>query len=677
MKRLILLVASLMAAYGQNAAVATAPAPGNDGSNNGSSNSGSSDAQTPAAATGNEWLAGSFDLGWRTVSGIGGSVDTYRSIINLGDGPRLVNADFTITDPKHRAFDTINVRASDWGGDPYSTVHVDAHKKNWYDFTADYRDIAYFNALPSFADPLLSSGLVLDEQSFDTRRRIGNFEIDILPNHWFTPYFAFDSDTGAGTGVNGYVTGTTAYPVPTTFDDQTRMYRAGVRMEFQKFHVTLEQGGTTFNSYQSQYQPGGQTNYGNMFNPVFGQTLLLSGLGTTYGITGNSIYTKALLTANPFSWLDLSGQFLYSQPTTNVNYLANAAGNLYLPSQILFYSSQQFLLASEAEMPHTTGSFSAELRPFRRLRIIESWFTDRLHNAGSANSTQTLAGGQLGANSSEITSLLLASTLLTNYNEERIDLLYELTPKITLRGGYRYVWGNAADAVFPAEGLASADMGQLRRNSVLGGITYHPNTNWTFSGSAEGAYGSGEYFRTSLYDYQKSQAHASWQALTSLNVAADFFLLKNQNPTPGINYDMGMTSESLSLTWNPQGKPWDFQGSYSRQDFRSQIGYLIPENLQSGLSIYRDNEHAATGLFDLKLPEIGGLQPKFSAGGSFFFASGSRPTQFFEPVGTVWLPVSHRVSLFAEWRYFGYGETFYLFEGFRTHVVTTGLRFTL
>ena len=51
--------------------------------------------------------------------------------------------------------------------------HLDAKKAKLYDFSADYRDMAYFNFLPSYADPLLSRGIVLNEQSFDTRRRFG------------------------------------------------------------------------------------------------------------------------------------------------------------------------------------------------------------------------------------------------------------------------------------------------------------------------------------------------------------------------------------------------------------------------------------------------------------------------------------------------------------------------
>src|SRR5215472_16660086 len=116
--------------------------------------------QTAVPAT-EPLLTGSIDLGYRWRSGVGGSFDTYRSIVNLGSGPKLLGADFTLTDPKHRAFDQIRVRAYSWGDEPYQTLHVDAAKSKTYNFTADYRDFAYFNFLPSNADPLLARGIVL------------------------------------------------------------------------------------------------------------------------------------------------------------------------------------------------------------------------------------------------------------------------------------------------------------------------------------------------------------------------------------------------------------------------------------------------------------------------------------------------------------------------------------
>ena len=108
----------------------------------------------------------------------------------------------------------------------------------------------------------------------------------------------------------------------------------------------------------------------------------------------------------------------------------------------------------------------------------------------------------------------------------------------------------------------------------------------------------------------------------------------------------------------------------------SNIGYLDPGTLQPLTSDYRDNAHTATALFDLKLPHGSGVAPKLTAGGSFFISSGSRPTSYYQPLATLWVPIGKKLNWFGEWRYYGYGEAFYLYEGFRANTVTTGLRFT-
>lgn len=628
-------------------------------------------APSPVPST-ESWLSGSIDLGYRWRTGVGGSFDAYRSIVNLGSGPKLLGADFTLTGPRHRAFEQIHVRAYSWGDEPYQTLHLDAKKSKLYDFSADYRDIAYFNFLPSYADPLLARGIVLSEQSFDTRRRFASFQLDLLPGNWFIPYFAYDRDSGSGAGATTFVTDANEFPAPNTLRDLTNLYRGGVRFELRRFHVTLEQGGTAFKDDQNVFQNPGSTNFGNVATPVFGQKTDLTSLLAAYGVRGTSIYSKVLFTANAAPWLDLYGQFLYSQPDTDVHYRQADTGNLLLQSQLLFFSSQQYLVSATAKLPHTSGSFGAEIRPFRRVRIVQSWLTDRLHNAGSATSNQTVAGAGVSAQISAV----LASSLLTNYNQEEFDVFYDLTSKLMLRGGYRYVWGDASEAVLPPAGLVSSDRGSLRRNVGIGGVTFRPSQKLSIAAEAEAASSGGAYFRTSLYDYQKVRAQARYQALASLGFAADFTLLRNQNPAPGVKYDYLAHQESISLFWSPARKTWDFQGSYTRSTLRSDIDYLAPQTLLSQPSLYRDNAHTAAALLNIKLPLASGLAPKLTAGGSFFVSSGSRPSSYFQPLATLWLPVGKKINWFAEWRYYGYGEAFYLYEGFRTNLVTTGVRFT-
>ena len=535
-------------------------------------------------------LTGWVDFGYLWLPGVGGSYDTYRSIIDVHSGPKLLGADFTLADPKHRWFDTIQVRSTTWGAEPSSSLHVEAKKSGLYDFNADYRDFAYYNFLPSYADPLLGQGIVLDEQSFDTRRKIAALSLDIRPGHWWTPYFGWDHDSSAGTGASVFVTDGNNYPVPNTLADSTDLYRAGIRFEKRKFHVTLEEGGTVFKSDQDLFQMPGVVNNGNFSAPVLGQTLDLTGLVADYGEHGSSAYSKALFSASPTSWLDIYGQFLFSQPDVHVNYQQDDAGTLYLQSQILFYPAEQELLTSMAEQPHTSANLGAEIRPFKRVRIVESWLTDRLHDAGSAASAQALAFPALTLSS------LLATTLVTNYSQESLDVFFDASSKLTLRGGYRYVWGDAEYAFLPPQGLASADSQQLRQNIGIGSVTYRPAQKISVTGEVEGASSSGVYFRTSLYDYQKVRAQVHYQPLQSLSVSADFTLLNNQNPLAGTNYDYSMHQESLSLYWSPRAsKIFDIQGAYSRSDLKSNIGYLEPETLTPQLSAYRDDSHTAHG----------------------------------------------------------------------------------
>jgi hypothetical protein len=208
-------------------------------------------------------------------------------------------------------------------------------------------------------------------------------------------------------------------------------------------------------------------------------------------------------------------------------------------------------------------------------------------------------------------------------------------------------------------------------------VTFRPGHGISVTGEVEGGSSSGVYFRTSLYDYQKVRAQARYQATASLSLAADFTLLNNHDPLPGVNYDYLAHQESLSVLYSPAGgKLWDFEGSYTRSDLRSNLGYFSPQDLVPQISRYRDNSHTANALFNLHPFHGAHFAPRLTAGGSFFISSGSRPTNFYQPVAKLWVPLAKHVSLFTEWEYYGYGEAFYLYEGFRTHIVTAGLRFT-
>jgi len=628
-------------------------------------------AASPVPADEN-WLTGYIDLGYRWETGVYGSYDTYRSIVDLGSGPKLLATEFTITDPKHRLFDRIDVRAFNWGDDPYETLHIGVKKARLYDFSADYRNIAYYNNLPAFADPLLATtGVILNEQSLDTRQKLSSFRLDLLPASRIVPYLAYDHDADTGTGVATFVSGGNEYPVINLVSNSTNNYRGGVRVELSRFHITLEQGGTTFKDNQQLYQNPGLTNYGNFTSPLFGQTLDLTSLNEAYWVSGSSVYSKGLLTANITPWLDLYGQFLYSQPTSNVNFIGSSAGNQVVLSQVLFYTGEQSIISAESKMPHTSGSFGAEIRPLRRLRVLPSWLTDRLHNNGSNTGQQNLttASGPVGIDS------LLSSGLVTDFNQAGLTLMYDLTPKMTLRGGYQYVWGNASDIVLPPSGLAYMDMGKIRRNVVLAGFGWRPMEKLSFNVDFEEGSSGSTYFRTSLYNYQRGRVRGRYRISPSFSLSSSVSVLHNENPTPGINYTFTSHQESASFLFSPaSGKYWDFEGTYTRATVRSDIYYLNPTFLIPEESLYTDNSHTISALFNVNMPGWLGYKTRLTLGGSAFLSSGSNPTTFYQPVAKLAMILTKHVSWISEWRYYGFNESFYSYQSFRTDMLTTGVR---
>jgi hypothetical protein len=162
-----------------------------------------------------------------------------------------------------------------------------------------------------------------------------------------------------------------------------------------------------------------------------------------------------------------------------------------------------------------------------------------------------------------------------------------------------------------------------------------------------------------------------YQLLSTLHLSGDYNILSNSNPTLQESYKFLVHQESAALTWNPKGKKFDFEGSYEHCGYHSQIGYLIPQLLSSAESIYNENCHTISALFNLTYKKA-----RLTAGGSAVLTSGSQPTTYYQPVAKLSVPLTKSLGAFAEWRYYGFGEAFYMYESFRANTFTTGLRFS-
>ena len=89
--------------------------------------------------------------------------------------------------------------------------------------------------------------------------------------------------------------------------------------------------------------------------------------------------------------MNLYGQYLRSDVKIDARYFDIASGNFALLSSLLLYSGQYNLGTSAASAPHTLGNAGVEIRPFRRLRIVESFTTNRYNATGAGDADRTIA----------------------------------------------------------------------------------------------------------------------------------------------------------------------------------------------------------------------------------------------------------------------------------------------
>ena len=146
-----------------------------------------------------------IEVGYRWVSDIAGNSDMYRSMVNLGEGPKLLRSNISLRSKIGTGlFDSLDMSMNSWGGDPYNTFHLSLGRTDLYDFRADYRNYSYYNFIPTYANPLLTKGKFFGQHSLDTSYRSTDLELKLFPNSKVRPYVAYSRSSSFGPGFTTY-----------------------------------------------------------------------------------------------------------------------------------------------------------------------------------------------------------------------------------------------------------------------------------------------------------------------------------------------------------------------------------------------------------------------------------------------------------------------------------------
>ncbi len=147
---------------------------------------------------------GRFVLGFRNVD-VGGTETKYKEDFNLSDGPRLMDLDFALA-PEGTLkdmVDRIQLTVSDFGDDPFQSLHLAVDKFGTYSFQFNHWKSAYFyddTILPeALANERISNGGDFHTFDFDRVRNEAKLKLNLSPRAELDFGFNEYTKTGSST----------------------------------------------------------------------------------------------------------------------------------------------------------------------------------------------------------------------------------------------------------------------------------------------------------------------------------------------------------------------------------------------------------------------------------------------------------------------------------------------
>ncbi len=605
-----------------------------------------------------------LDLGYRWLAGPEGSEDLYRSQLDYGEGPKLFGADFFTSSPDgaNRFFDRLEFSFSNWGGEPYNTARVRASRDGVYELRFDYRQNRYFSSIPSFANPFFAQGVLESQHRFDVAQRSIDLEVQFRPGKRVSPHVFWRRSSRGGPLVTTLAADGDEFLLEADADQQANDLGGGVQFEWPQLTLVLEQG---FRWYRDQtvlrsdgFQPG------NSSRRIFGQDIVLDEYLGRQDVDGVVSFSNASAVWQAHRTLLLRGRFSYGLADWDSTFTDATQGVFFsFPPDAIFYQSRDLLSQGTAKRPSLWGDFSADWRPHSRIQFTERFRTRRYHVSGSTLNLLVFGNVEPVLENRVIDRLeqstLLNTLLATDLNVQEFQAQFWATPRLALRAGHRYE-------------KKDVEVGQLlswtRHVLVLGGS--YDFRRGRISADYEFGDTDRPIFRTDPVDSDRLRINGRFRPWKSLQFTGSANLFDHDDDLPSIDFTSRSRDWSLQFDYTPRDR-LIVSGTYERSSFRSDLSILIPQTFQTDRSLYRERGDYASLQVSLPLPRRASLGFGYSVWGTV----GNFPLTYHQPLATLEVPLTDRLTVYGRWNYYDYNEKLNLFpQDYRVHLAVIGFR---
>ena len=656
---------------------------------------------------GNYNVTQSFELGyrWRVLGG-GSDEGMYRSMVNFGNGVRLLGSRLSVNsrDGHGGLFDEILLSTQGLGNDPYESAMLRVQKNSLYRYDMSWRKQDYYNPALTVAGnnsangvPYVTFGSVpapLTTGAFhlrDTSRRLQDHDLILLPQSRFRFRGGYSRSMEDGPGLTTaqeFDVSGPGFPVFANIRREWNEYRAGFDAELAGFRLAVTRRWGFF----KEDAPSFFTGVAGVPN-VNDQTVL-SRFSRTEALDGHN-----------HGWIgNVNGRRRYFAVNARATYLGgerNFAQNEVAAGTAQFggAATRQILVSGDARRPSTAGDFAISLFPTGKLTIVNntSILSNRIEGTSSYSEVQT--GIDFGRT---VDFRFIGIRTVTNST----DVNFRATNQFGVYASYRFSdrelrYRTAFD--FPqVPGSASSEEYTVanRLHSGALGVRLRPWKPFTVNLDAEIGRANFPLTPVSEKRYHNLNGRAEYRG-RRLQLSTSYRQAYNLAPFALSSFNSHSRNYNANGSWTPRDS-FSLDASYTKLhlDTRGGISFFaatgLRPTLQSGFSsYYTSNIHSATltvrfGIRRRADLYVGYALTKDTGDGRATATAGSVanpvaallasvqtfPLTYHSPMGRVSIRITEKVRWNAGWQFYNYAEQFHLFtynQNFRAHTGFTSV----
>jgi hypothetical protein len=340
-----------------------------------------------------------LEVGYRFVD-VSGNEQMYRTQINDRPGVLLRSLNYTADGPG-AFFDYLHIDGSDIGAGPAGQLRFQAGQVGLFKLTFTWRETDLYSALPAFANPFLSDGIIPGQQTWNRTRNIYDATLEFLPGKTITPLLGYTRNTYQGPGTTTYTLGGNDFQLNNQLSTVDELYRVGIGFNFDSFQASVTEGYRQFRwkSFNTLVPGGGD---GNNSTPVLGRDVTASQIDQTEKNKVNTPVTNVWLNWRLLGRVKLIGSYIRADAGAESNSFETDAGNFVSFQIARFFKGLDQTIVSNANTNYWRGSARAEIDLAPNIDLSGGWAETSRELTGEALitnlylSTVTYAGVSTG-----------------------------------------------------------------------------------------------------------------------------------------------------------------------------------------------------------------------------------------------------------------------------------------